>query len=281
MEWIPWQLALPVVGIALAAEFVDSTLGMGYGTALSPILLLIGFPVEHVVPAILFSEFLTGVLAAVAHQVAGNVDFAPTRQDVTAPTAGQSDMEVTSSSVGSGPPVAKVALILGATGFVGSVVAATIALRLPPAIVKGYIGFVVLGAGILVLVTRRRKPAFSVQRIIGLGLLAAFNKGISGGGFGPVVTSGQVTAGVNGKTAVAVTSAAEAVSCIAGLSIYVLARRSDWVPLGLLLVVGGVLSVPLSALAVRGLPSDRFPTVIGVATVVMGVLSLGRLIVLG
>ena len=41
--------------LAFVCEFVDSTLGMGYGTSLTPILLLMGFEPLQVVPAVPFS----------------------------------------------------------------------------------------------------------------------------------------------------------------------------------------------------------------------------------
>jgi len=45
-------------------------------------------------------------------------------------------------------------------------------------------------------------------------LLAA--GGLSGGGYGPLVTSGQVIFGVPAKSAVAITSLAEGITCLAG-----------------------------------------------------------------
>ena len=59
---ILWTLAL----LALGCEYVDSTLGMGYGTTLTPVLLLIGYEPAQIVPSVLLSEFLTGVLAGFA-----------------------------------------------------------------------------------------------------------------------------------------------------------------------------------------------------------------------
>jgi len=38
----------------------------------------------------------------------------------------------------------------------------------------------------------RTRFNFSWKKIFGIEILSAFNKGISGGGFGPVVTSGQL-----------------------------------------------------------------------------------------
>ena len=63
--------------IALSAEYMDSTIGMGYGTTLTPILLLFGYEPMQVVPAVLISELVTGLLAGFTHHSVGNVDFRP------------------------------------------------------------------------------------------------------------------------------------------------------------------------------------------------------------
>ena len=46
--------------LAFVCEYVASTLGMGYGTTLTPVLLVMGFAPLSVVPAVLLSELVTG-----------------------------------------------------------------------------------------------------------------------------------------------------------------------------------------------------------------------------
>jgi len=66
---------IPLVLLAFACELVDSTLGMGYGTTLTPIMLALGYEPIVIVPAVLFSEAVTGVLAGVMHNEFGNVNL--------------------------------------------------------------------------------------------------------------------------------------------------------------------------------------------------------------
>ena len=54
------ELSVPIILLAFVCELVDSSLGMGYGTTLTPILLLFGYDPIVIVPAVLFSEFLPG-----------------------------------------------------------------------------------------------------------------------------------------------------------------------------------------------------------------------------
>ena len=53
-------LFLFIILLSFIFETLDSTLGMGYGTTLTPILLLLGFDVLQIVPCILISELITG-----------------------------------------------------------------------------------------------------------------------------------------------------------------------------------------------------------------------------
>ena len=55
---------LMIAAVSFAAEYVDSSLGMGYGTTLAPVLLLFGFAPPEVVPALLVSQLLAGISRA-------------------------------------------------------------------------------------------------------------------------------------------------------------------------------------------------------------------------
>jgi len=250
---ILWSLVL----LALGCEYIDSTLGMGYGTTLTPILLLMGYEPTQIVPSVLLSEFLTGILAGISHHRCGNVDLKP----------------------GSRP--LKVVLVLSACSVVGAVAAILIAVNVPAWMVKTYIGLLVLAMGLGILLTMGKTFAFSWKKVVGLGLLAAFNKGISGGGYGPVVTGGQIMAGVDSKGAIGITSLAEGLVCIVGVLTYVLLGIStngavDW-GLAPSLILGAVLSVPLAAITVKRIPVQKLRWAIGINVAVLGVFSLIRL----
>ncbi len=72
---MPLAIGIKISVAAFLAEYVDSTLGMGYGTLLTPLLLLTGFSPLDVVPCVLLSEFLTGLLAGFTHHKARNVNL--------------------------------------------------------------------------------------------------------------------------------------------------------------------------------------------------------------
>ena len=107
-------------------------------------------------------------------------------------------------------------------------------------------------------------------------IIASFNKGLSGGGYGPVVTGGQILAGIKGSNAVAITSLSEGLTCLVGVVLYCLTRETvDWT-LAPALAVGSVLSVPFAALTVKYLKTNHLRWIIGVATTILGILTLSN-----
>ncbi len=239
--------------MAFLCEYVDSTLGMGYGTTLTPILLILGFEPLQVVPCILLSELITGVTAGFLHHEFGNVDFS--RRSFHS----------------------KVALCLATCSIVGSLVAAAVAIRLPSWALKTYIGLLVLCMGCVILSTLNKEYLFSWKKIFILGSVAAFNKGISGGGYGPVVTGGQLLSGIKGKNAVGITSLAEGLTCFVGLAAYeILGSGINW-PLAGPLALGGICSIPLSAWSVTRIQTRTMKISIGGATLILGAFTLVKL----
>ena len=246
------ELMVPIIALAFACELVDSSLGMGYGTTLTPLLLLLGYEPLDVVPAVLFSECITGVLAGVFHHEFGNVDLKPGTQDF------------------------KIGALLATLSIVGVLLAVGIAVRLPAWVVKLYIGVLVLVIGLVILKNSSRQVPFSWRRIGVLGFLAAFNKGVSGGGYGPVVTGGQVLAGVRGRSAVGIASLAEGVASIVGVAIYYASGASVSWHLAPSLLLGAVLSVPLAAYIVSRIPTGRLTLLIGGLSTTLGGYTLVR-----
>lgn len=244
---------LAVFLAALCCEYVDSSLGMGYGTTLTPILLLVGFEPLQIVPAVLLSEFVTGLCAAALHHRDGNVDFLTDRK------------------------AQRTAILLSVLSVVGALAAVTVALSVPKFWLKLIIAVIILSVGMVILATIHRRMAYRRSHIIALGAVAAFNKGLSGGGYGPLVTGGQVVSGVTAKHAVAITSLAEGLTCFVGLSAYLLITGTlDW-GLAVPLTLGALLSVPMATLTVRRLPESFMRASIGVVTCLLGALTLVRL----
>jgi len=70
-----FEFYILIIILAFFCEYIDSTLGMGYGTTLAPVLLIMGYNPLQVVPAILFSELVSGLTAAFFHHKFKNSNF--------------------------------------------------------------------------------------------------------------------------------------------------------------------------------------------------------------
>lgn len=216
-----------------------------------PILLLLGFSPIEIVPAVLISELITGIFAAGMHHRVGNVDFRSSKNR-------------------------RVGLVLGGMSVVGTVVAVFLAVGLPENIVRLYIGAIVLVMGLLILWRRKRVLPFSWGRLMVIGAIAAFNKGIGGGGYGPLVTSGQIVSGIGAKSAIGITSLAEGITCAVGVATFLLLRPETSWALAPPLLLGALISVPFAAFTVKRLPERGFMLVVGIVVLALGVLTLVR-----
>ncbi len=248
------ELLVIIIILAFLCEYIDSSLGMGYGTTLTPLLLIMGYSPLQIVPAILLSELFSGLTAAFFHHKFKNTNF----------KIGTTDF--------------KIAVVMAGCSIFGTVAAVIIALNLPVFYVKLYIGILVLSMGIIILMTLKRTFRFSWSKITSLGLLAAFNKGISGGGYGPIVTGGQILSGVKSKNAIGITSLAEGLTCFVGVITYLICTNHTigW-SLAPSLVVGAILSVPIAAYTVKKFKGEHLKLIVGIVTLILGLVTLGKL----
>ena len=73
---VNWRLFVVPI-LAFFCEFIDSSLGMGYGTTLTPVLLTPNFAYERstIVQSVLISELATGLLATFCHTLMSNLSL--------------------------------------------------------------------------------------------------------------------------------------------------------------------------------------------------------------
>jgi len=256
-------------------EFIDASMGMMFGTILSPVLIIAGFEPVLVVPSILLSQALGGFTASIFHHRLRNVNLALKTINPKIIAKKLSELGYIESFKRGITKDLKVSFCIVSLGIVATIIAALTAISIPKAVLKTYIGILVLVMGIILLLCPVFK--FSWKKMIVVGILSAFNKGISGGGFGPVVTSGQVLAGRDGKSSIGATTFAEAPICIAGFLTFLITKGiSDW-NLVILLSMGALLGAPLGALLTSKFKSEkRLKIILGLLTLVLGTWILVR-----
>jgi uncharacterized membrane protein YfcA len=275
-------VVITIIAVAFLCEYMDSTLGMGYGTTLTPVLLLLGFNPMQVIPAILLSELITGLLAGFVHHREGNVNFRPETTDFSKIVHQLKALGYVESFRRGIPLHLRVALLLAICSIIGTVTAVFVVFNIPKLWLKLYIGCLVLSMGAVMVICLNKEFKFSWNKITSLGLIASFNKGMSGGGYGPVITGGQILSGIEGKNAVGITSLAEGLTCLVGVITYVLLskRAINW-ELAPIIIAGAVISVPFSAVSVKKMSSRNLRLAIAIITIVLGSLTIIKTLMSG
>ena len=267
-------IVLIVLG-GFLCEFIDASMGMMYGTVLSPVLIIAGFEPVLVVPSILLSQALGGFTASIFHHRFRNVNLALKTINPKIIAKKLYELGCVESFKKGTTKDFKVSFCVASLGIATTIIAALIAISIPKAVLKTYIGILVVAMGIILVSSPTFK--FSWKKMLAVGALSAFNKGISGGGFGPVVTSGQMIAGRDSKSSIGATTLAEAPICIVGfLTFLVIKGISDW-KLAIFLSVGALLGAPLGALLTSKFSSEkRLRIILGILTLVLGAWTLLR-----
>jgi|Deesub1362B_J571_1020462.scaffolds.fasta_scaffold00625_9 hypothetical protein len=257
--------------IAFLCEYFDSSIGMGYGTTLTPILVALGFSPIQVVPGVLLSQFVAGFTLALLHHRAGHVrfDFSRDEEAVKRRLSGWGYIPKSRD--------AKVAYVLSGFGIMGALLAVFSAISLPSTVVKIYIGLMVFSIGIFLLIRKGKGFSFSWGKFTFIAILSAFNKGISGGGYGPVVIGGQVLTGRETKSAIGITALAESiVAMVAFLGYLILKPHEIDLRLALFLLAGAILSTPFSVFTVKKFDSKKLKYIISIALCILGIITILR-----
>jgi uncharacterized membrane protein YfcA len=234
--YVPRTSLFAISLAAFMCEFVDSAFGMGFGTMLAPLLLVAGFSPTDVVPVILVSELLTGFGAAFFHAKDENVSFAR----------------------GSKPLSAGILLSIGSV--LGVFIGAPVFLKSSTRLLTLFIGVIITISGVAIFYCLDHAFRYRRAGVFTLATIAAFNKTLSGGGYGPLMTSGQLLVGVEAKAAAAITSLSEGVA----------SRGHYNLDLLIAVLTGSLLVVPLATGSVRRLNERTMKKGIGVATLILG-----------
>jgi len=242
--------AVLLFAICFACELVDSGLGMGYGTILTPTLLLMGYEPQDIVPTILLSELLSGFSASYFHNEIKNVELGLKGKDLSS------------------------AAILAGGSLAGVLVGVMIAVNVSKDVLNPLIGCIILTSGFFVILLSNKVISYRRWKMILLSAIASFNKAISGGGYGPLVTSGQILSGVQSKASVGITSFAEAFTCLVAVTLFLI--KGGWINFVIFvpMVAGALSSVPFAVFAINKAREDQLKIFIGILTMCMGALTI-------
>jgi len=231
---------------------IDSCLGMGYGFTVTPLLLILGFSPIQAVPAVLLSSVVGNLLSSYFHYQFKNVDFSVSSKHF------------------------RISILMGGLGSIGSLFGALVAIGISKLYLNLYIGIMVTTLGFFILISRKIKIDFSWLRMVALGVLGAFNKGISGSGFGPIVTTGGLLVGLDEKVSVSIQSLSELFASMVGFLTFLLSRIQIDMYLTLAMTIGVALAAPLAAFIVHKVPGEKLRWLIASAAILLGFSTLIR-----
>jgi len=244
-----------VLFLAIGMETIDSSLGMMYGTILSPVLILAYFDPKDVVPAILLSQAIGGFLATYHHHKFGNAEFSLKSNDL------------------------RIAILIVVLGTIAVGIGAYVGNIIPVIYLKSYIAVLCLLMGTIVLL--KRKFRFSWIKISIMSIVSSFNKALSGGGFGPIVATGNIASGVEAKKAIGITDFAEAPICIIAFGLWFWFSGFNLPPFNLLvpLCIGSAIGGLIGPFILFKAKSKKMLTiVVGIMAIISGLFIILKII---
>ena len=224
-----WRIFWGVVFLALFFEFMDASAGMGFGTAVTPVLLILGFAPLQIVPVVMIQQGAAGLVGAFLHREFQNVEWR---------------LRPMSETV-------RLWFIISLSGIAAVAVSITAVykvFKVADVWIELYAALLLLGMGVVTLFQARRERVYRPRRMIGFATLAGVNKGIGGGGYGPVVTLGGIISGVPVKSMMAVTALTEGTVSAAAIVVWLLVSAAG-VKIDFVLLPSMMLATVIAAVA--------------------------------
>ena len=217
---------LLVVLAGMVAQFVDGSLGMGYGVTSATLLATIGFTPAVASATIHVAKIGTGAASGVSHWRFGNVHW-------------------------------RAVFMLAIPGAIGAFVGALVISYIAASVTRPWVSLVLAMLGILVIMrtVMRRTVAVRVYtprwRTMGpLGLVGGFIDSIGGGGWGPVTTSSLMAANrMAPNQVIGTVSTAETIVAVSASLGFLVALGSQGIAWGAMaaLLIGGLIAAPFAA----------------------------------
>lgn len=228
------------------AEIIAGSMGMGYGVICATILLIMNVDPRAISGSIHASETVTAAAGSISHFKLKNMDKELIKRLLIPAIIG--------TVIG--------ALLLLYLGNEGNGLA-----KLTKPFIAMYtivLGFKILRNGF------RGKVENKEVKTIPLGLFAGFVDAFTGGGWGPLVTSSFIKNGHTPRYVIGVSTFTNfAITVVSTIIFITVPEAINWrIALGL--IIGGVVTAPISALVTSKLPPRKIFFIIGFLIIIMG-----------
>ncbi len=236
------------------AEIVAGSMGMGYGVICATILLMMNVDPRAISGSIHASETITSAAGSISHFKLKNMDKELIKRLLVPAIIG--------TIFG--------ALLLLYLGDEGSRWAK---------FTKPFIAIYTIILGVKILYNGfRGKVTNKEVKIVPLGLFAGFVDAFTGGGWGPLVTSAFIKNGHTPRYVIGVSTFTNfAITVVSTLIFITVPEAINWrIALGL--IIGGVLTAPISALVTSKLHTRKIFFIIGALIILMGLATIYKAI---
>lgn len=232
--------------LSFGSGVIDLCLGMGFGFTITPLMLMLDYTPSVAVPAVLFSSFIGGIFSSFFNQKEKNVDFSWNSR------------------------ATRIAMFTAGMGVIGAIAGVNISFNLPQRTVGLYIGFLVIASGALVIYSKGLVSGFSWAKMSVISLIGSINKGLTGSGFGPVITTGTMLSGIDEKSAVSIQSLSESsVSLVGFLTYILLSKPISYQPLAVM-SIAVIVASPVAAKIMHMLDGDKMRKMVGILALIIG-----------
>ena len=236
------------------AEIVAGSMGMGYGVICATVLLMMNVDPRAISGSIHASETITSAAGSISHFKLKNMDKELIKRLLVPAIIG--------TIFG--------ALLLLYLGDEGSRWAK---------FTKPFIAIYTIILGVKILYNGfRGKVTNKEVKIVPLGLFAGFVDAFTGGGWGPLVTSAFIKNGHTPRYVIGVSTFTNfAITVVSTLIFITVPEAINWrIALGL--IIGGVLTAPVSALVTSKLHTRKIFFIIGALIILMGLATIYKAI---
>ncbi|MFW9969811.1 MAG: sulfite exporter TauE/SafE family protein [Candidatus Odinarchaeota archaeon] len=246
-------LGIIIFVVAFSSAFINSLIGGGYGTLATPWLILIGLEPLEFIPSLLLTHGLMSLfLILIVRRNFKNGTICEFKEECF---------------------YEKTALkYLVSFGVVGLILSMLIINYVNSVFIKFYIGMLTIFLGIALYLLRKKRIHFSKSKMIGVSIVAAFNKGISGGGYGTVISCGQILSGIHCKKAVSTSYYAETIISIIGFGLYILLLKTiiPW-EITIFMLLGVFFAIPFAMKSFEKVSNRSITFIISVILLILGI----------
>jgi uncharacterized membrane protein YfcA len=236
-----------VLPIGLLAQYVDGSLGMGYGASSASFLLAVGMMPATMSASVHMAEIFSSFASGISHIKLGNV-----QRSIVIP--------------------------LTISGVIGGIFGAWCLSSVNGDLFKPYIALLLLLLGVKIIWTfaRRKTEPRPMRRIrksflIPLGLVGGAVDAIGGGGWGPICTPALAMNTDEPRLAVGSVDTAEFLTTIAITATFAIKLGLGTFLWGITLplMIGGVIAGPIAAYTCRKIPAGSLGIMIGILLIAL------------